>query len=194
MLYLRNTNQTQTLAQQIERGPAEPIPPTPPVDVYLNGLGRSVYNGNFDGAPNWFATATQSGSTVVDSGSLVPVLGEPGPPEVYKSNQWLGYFKASTTETYTFFLRSDDNSILWIGGAATASVLTTGSALINNPTSVNTRSGSIALTSGSYYPMRLQYADALGTQFFTSSFSSPTITTTTDYTGYTFCISSSKGF
>jgi hypothetical protein len=155
------------------------------------GLGRQAYIGFYDPLtnPNWPDLATPTGSTIANSGSLVPVLSTGS-----INTQWLGYFKASTTETYTFNLSSDDSSILWIGNAATASILTTGSALVRGLTGPTEKSGSIALTSGSYYPMRVQYADGLGTQYFTSSFSTTTIAKTTDYTGYTFYNTASFGF
>lgn len=198
MLYLRNTNQIQSLSQQVNRGPAGEPPPTPPVTgSYFNGLGRQAYTGYYDiqANPNWPATATTTGSLVANSGSLVPIFGSG--ESIYVSTQWLGYFKASTTETYTFVLRNDDGAALWLGNAATASVLTTGSALVNSPTMGTGsagNSGSIALTSGSYYPMRVQYSDGRGTVFFTSSFSTPTITQTSNYTNYTFCNTASLGF
>ena len=194
MLYLRNTNQLQSLDRGIQRGPAGE-PPAPPVTAsYFDGLGRQAYLGFIDPTvnPNGYATGSVTGSIVVDSGSLVAVFGNQG-LEIKVSNQWLGYFKASTTETYSFFLENDDTAVLWIGNAATASVLTTGSALLKSPTAIPT-TGSISLTSGSYYPIRIQYADGLGAAYFTSSFSTPTITKTTDYTNYTFCNTASLGF
>jgi hypothetical protein len=181
----------------VNRGPAGEPPPTPPVTAsYFDGLGRQAYLGFIDPAvnPNGYATGTTIGSIVVNSGSLVPIFGSEGPPQVLVSNQWLGYFKASTTETYSFFLENDDEAVLWLGNAATASVLTTGSAVLVSKTGQPGNTGSISLTSGSYYPMRLQYADGRGAVYFISSFSTPTITKTTDYTNYTFCNTSSLGF
>lgn len=193
MLYNRNTNQIQTLAQQVQRGPGEPPPPPPPTTgSYFSGLGASAFIGNSNLDPNWFATATQTGSTIVDSGRLYPFTGSA--PNNKISTQWLGYFKAATTEVYTFYFVNDDAAVLWIGDAATASVLTTSSALITSPITSTPVSGNISLTSGTMYPMRLQYDDGLGPQYFTSSFSSPTITQTADYTGYTFCGTASLGF
>ena len=196
MLYLRNTNQLQSLDRGIQRGPADtPVPPVPPITGSLNyfdGLGRQAYSAYIDPFtnPNGYATGSTTGSLVANSGSLQAVFG--GATNV--SNQWLGYFKASTTETYSFFLENDDNAVLWLGNAATASVLTTGSAVLKSATGQPGNTGSISLTSGSYYPMRLQYADGLGGVYFTSSFSTPTITKTTDYTNYTFCNTASLGF
>ena len=194
MLYLKNTNQMQSLGGGVLRGPAETPPgPTPPPLNFFDGLGRTVYNGFIDPSkyPNNFATASVFSGPTLDTDVLIPFSSL----SVQKSTQWLGYFKASTTETYTFYLRTDDDSVLWLGGAATASVLTTGSALLVENTIPDTpNSASISLTSGSYYPMRLQYSDGLGTQFFTSSFSTPTISETKDYSGYIFANTASYGF
>jgi hypothetical protein len=159
---------------------------------YFDGLGRQAYLGFLDPFvdPNAYATGTTTGSLVADSGSLVAIFGS-GATAI--SNQWLGYFRPSTSETYSFFLENDDTAMLWLGNSATASVLTTASALLQSSTGIPT-TGSISLISGSYYPIRIQYADGLGTAYFTSSFSTPTITKTTNYTNYTFCNTASLGF
>lgn len=199
MLYLRNTNQSQTLAQQVLRGTADipPVPPTP--SVYFDGLGRREY---LPGAvpsqtmwlqPQFFTSSfvTQQGSAVADSGSLDVTFFGVNTGSV----EWKGYFKAATTETYTFYLNSDDQSLLWIGDEATGSMPLTSSALINVVNSGDNKSGSISLTSGSYYGMRVEYTGVvLGTDYFTASFSTPTITKTTNFTGYTYCNTSSLGF
>jgi hypothetical protein len=194
MLYLRNTNQLQSLDRGIQRGPADtpPVPPTPVTSSYFDGLGRQAYSAYIDPFtnPNGYATGSTTGSLVADSGSLQAIFAS-GSANI--SNQWLGYFKASTNETYSFFLFNDDNSVLWLGNSATASVLTTGSALLKSLTGTPT-TGSISLTSGSYYPIRIQYADGAGARYFTASFSTPTITKTTDFTNYTFCNTASLGF
>ena len=197
MLYLRNTNQIQSLAQQVQRGPAGTPPPTPVITgSYFSGLGREQYYG----APAvltssvWFETAVQSGSTVVDSGSLQPTFIA---SNLTGSAQWKGYFLPSTTETYTFFGFSDDAFWLWLGNSATASAPTTASAVLGSgttPLGGNRLTGSISLTSGSYYPIRVIYTAVGGPDFMTASFSSPTITKTTDFTGYTFCNTASLGF
>ena len=199
MLYLRNTNQIQSLSQQVDRGPAgaPPAPPAPTGSLnYFDGLGRQSYKGytNPFVNPNWPSTSVTTGSLEANSGSLVPWVTT---GNVQAMTQWLGYFKASTTETYTFILTNDDEAVLWVGNAATASVLTTGSALLLSNTSNAPSiyySASISLASGSYYPIRLQYADGQGGVFFSSSFRTPTISATSDFTNYTFCNTSSLGF
>lgn len=206
-MYLSNTNYLQsTVLKSSLRGAAPtPVPPVPPAPSgslnYFNGLGRTTYSGSiFITAlqdPNAFATASVSQSVRLDSGSLIPLFTAlpPGTASAdYKFSEWLGYFKASTNETYTFYLRTDDESAMWFGNDATASYLTTGSALILEPALPPTpSSGSIVLISGSYYPMRIQYSSGIG-DFFSSSFSTPTISETQDYTGYTFANTASLGF
>lgn len=198
MLNLRNTNQLQTIGEIVARGGATPEPPTPPVTAsYSDGLGRSQYSVGFggQGSPAYTASAFTTSSiyyvppTVADSGSLVaPFL-----PSATGSVDWKGYFKASTTETYTFFLSIDDQSTIWIGNEATASLPLTASALVNALPGPE-KSGSIALVSGSLYPMLVWYSAHASFDYFTASFSTPTITKTTDFTGYTLCNSASLGF
>ena len=199
MLYLRNTNQLQTLGQEIVRGTSvtPPVPPTP--SVYFDGLGRREYMpGAVPSQTMWLQPAfftssfvTQTGSAVADSGSLNVTFFNVNTGSV----EWKGYFKAATTETYTFYLNSDDQSLLWIGDAATGSMPLTSSALINVVVSGTERTGSISLTSGSYYGMRVEYTGVvLGTDYFTASFSTPTIPKTTNFTGYTYCNTASLGF
>jgi len=176
---------------------------SPVTGGFFDGLGRQGYEGYYNPLtnPNGYVGAPTTGSLVADSGSLVALFGRPDPAPTTVVTQWLGYFRPSTNETYTFILNNDDQAILWLGNAATASVLTAGSALVQSditPTGSvqgsGGNSGSISLTAGVNYPIRIQYADGAGDRYFTSSFSTPTITRTTDYTGFTFCSTSSLGF
>jgi len=120
---------------------------------YLAGLYRTTYAGYFADSVTYFATATATATTVQTT-----VIEEPISEDGNSfSMQWLGYFVPSTTETYTFFLNSDDASYLWIGSNA-VSGFSTANATINNgglhgPIEV---SGTAALTAGVYYPVRIQ--------------------------------------
>ena len=201
MLYLRNTNQIQSLAQQVVRGPAGVPPPEPPVTgSYFDGLGRTQYQPGFggQGAPEMIPSSFtgsqyQIGTAQLDSGSIQPTFLTSGSVNT-GSAQWLGYFKPSTTETYSFYLNTDDISLWWVGNAATASLPLTASALVYNTAPYIGYTGSIALTSGSYVPVRIQYTGVAGPDYFTASFSTPTITKTSDFTNYTFCNTASLGF
>lgn len=164
--------------------PTSTSTPTPtPTPIGANGLMRSIYSGYFADDVNWFSTATLINSAI-DTGSIQ--IGYTG--DLF-SAEWVGYFRAETTENYTFYIDSDDSSFLWIGGSA-ISGYTTSSALVANPEihSPRERSGSISLVEGNVYPIRIQYGEHFGGETFTCSFSTNTISKTSDMTNRTFYI------
>jgi hypothetical protein len=144
------------------------------------GLYRRTYTGYHNDDPDFFATATQ---TAAGADSTLAVDTTPTTTSI----QWLGYFVPATTETYTFYTSSDDGSYLWIGANA-VSGFTTGNALVNNGGShgVETASGSIALTAGVRYAIRIQTGNGGGPGSHATSFSTPTIAQTTTFTGRIF--------
>jgi hypothetical protein len=157
---------------------------------YLAGLYRTRYTGYFADSVTWFSTATAEATTVQTT-----VIEEPISEDGNSfSMQWLGYFVPSTTETYTFFLNSDDASYLWIGSNA-VSGFSTANATINNgglhgPIEV---SGTAALTAGVYYPVRIQYGENGGGDVMFFNYSTPTIGKTTDVTGKVFYHPATRG-
>jgi hypothetical protein len=98
---------------------------------------------------------------------------------------WLGYFLAPTTGTYTFYTASDDASHLWIGPNA-LSGYTTANATVNNGGLHGTieTSGTTTLTGGLLYPMRIMFGENGGGDIMTVSFAGPSITKTTNGSGY----------
>jgi hypothetical protein len=76
----------------------------------LPGLYRTTYAGYYDNDPTWFDAHTPIESISVDNFNLYD-------GDIF-SSQWLGYFQAPHTATYTFFLASDDASKLWLGEIA----------------------------------------------------------------------------
>jgi hypothetical protein len=144
------------------------------------GLYRRTYSGYFNDDPSWFATATQT-TAVADSTLAIAAT-----PET-TSIQWLGYFVPVTTETYTFFISSDDASYLWIGANA-VSGFTTGNALINNggTHAAVELSATIALTAGVRYAIRIQTGNGGGPGSHATSFSTPTRAKTQTFTGRVF--------
>jgi hypothetical protein len=144
------------------------------------GLYRRTYSGYFNDVVTWFATATQT-AAVADSTLAV------GSTPTTTSIQWLGYFVPGTTETYTFFINSDDASYLWIGANAIAG-FTTGNALINNggPHAATELSATIALTAGVRYAIRIQTGNGGGQGSHATSFSTPTIAKTQTFTNRVF--------
>jgi hypothetical protein len=80
------------------------------------------------------------------------------------SIQWIGLFKPNQTGVWTFYTNSDDGSFLWIGSSAVSGYTST-NALVQNggAHSLAEKSGSITLTAGVYYDIRIQYFDTTGT-------------------------------
>jgi len=164
---------------------------------YLAGLYKTTYSGYFNDNVGFFATATPASiggnpATSVQSTSIFE------PPQDDGSNfscQWLGYFKPTTSETYTFFTNSDDASYVWVGSNAQTG-FTTGNATVNNGGlhGMQEASGSISLTAGTYYPIRIQFGELSGGDAMTFNYSTPTITKTTNVTGLVFYNSTTNGF
>lgn len=156
---------------------------------YINGLIGTRYIGYHGDDPSWFNTASMHGDTntltSINSFSSSPDLSQ----QEYYSWQWLGYFKPSTTENYTFYTSSDDGSYLWIGDNAVSGYTTT-NALVNNggPHGNSEVSNTIELIAGIYYPIRIQFGEIGGGDVITVSFSTNTIQKTTDGTGFYFSI------
>jgi PBP1b-binding outer membrane lipoprotein LpoB len=101
----------------------------------------------------------------------------------------IGYFRPPTTGTYTFFTSSDDGSGVWVGDLASAtSGRTAANAVVNNNLGLsqpNTkRSGTISLTAGVWYPIRIVHEEGAGGDNLTFSWSGPGIAETTDLSLY----------
>jgi hypothetical protein len=165
--------------------------------TYTAGLYKTTYSGYFADVPSFFATATpttygSNPSTSVQTTAISEASSDDGSNF---SCQWLGYFLPSTTETYTFFTSSDDASYVWIGSNA-LSGFTTANAVVNNGGAhgVQERSGSVSLTAGVYYPIRIQFGEASGGDSLTFNYSTPTITKTTTVTGKVFYNPATNGF
>jgi hypothetical protein len=167
------------------------------VQPYTAGLFKTTYTGYFNDNVSFFATATPATvgtnpATSVQTTSIVEGSGDSGSNF---SCQWLGYFKPTTTETYTFFTTSDDASYVWIGATATSG-FTTANAVVNNGGlhGATEQSGTISLTAGVYYPIRIQFGELSGGDVLTFNFSTPTISKTTNVTGLVFYNSTTNGF
>jgi len=121
------------------------------------GLRRTEYNNYFGDDPNWFATATVSVPTNTNTSPIFP-------NDLFRTGdfsvQWLGYWYATKSNTYTFTLTSDDASYLWLGPEATIN-FTTGNAFINNGGRHASRaiSNSIYMYKGTYTALRIQFGN-----------------------------------
>jgi len=164
---------------------------------YTAGVFKTTYSGYFNDNVSFFATATPASvggnpATSVQTTSIFEPAQDDGSNF---SCQWLGYFKPTTSETYTFYTSSDDASYVWVGNN-TISGFTTTNSTVNNGGLHGTleRSGSIALTAGTYYPLRIQFGELSGGDVMTFSYSTPTIAKTTTVTGLIFYNLVTSGF
>lgn len=164
---------------------------------YVAGLYKTTYAGYFNDVVGFFATATPTTYGTNPATSVqTTAISEAGSDDGSNfSCQWLGYFLPSTTETYTFFTSSDDASYVWVGSNALTGFTTT-NAIVNNGGAHGNqeRSGTISLTSGVYYPIRIQFGEAGGGDVMTFNYSTPTITKTTTVTGRVFYNPTTNGF
>ena len=165
--------------------------------TYTAGLYKTTYAGYFSNVPSFFATATPTTygtnpATSVQTTAITEAASEDG---TNFSCQWLGYFLPSTTETYTFFTSSDDASYVWVGSNAITG-FTTANAIVNNggTHAARERSGTISLTAGVYYPIRIQFGESGGGDIMTFYYSTPTIILTATVTGRVFYNPATNGF
>jgi fibro-slime domain-containing protein len=144
--------------------------------TYSSGLVGVRYVGYFNDDLNWFSSATPHGDTNI----LTQIDGfsssfDYSQDELY-SWEWNGYFKPSSSEIYTFYTSSDDASYLYIDNIL---VVNNGGLHGNNESS-----GTINLIADTYYPIKIQFGENTGGDIITVSFSSYTISKTTDGNGY----------
>lgn len=165
---------------------------TPTARILGNAMGLygTRYVGYFSDNVNWFSTATKHGNI----NQLTDINNFTSSAELY-SWEWLGYFKPSTTEAYTFYTNSDDASYLWIGDVAKNGFTTANSTVNNGGLHGTTEAfGSASLVAGRYYPIRIQFGENSGGDIITVSFSTPTISKTTNGLGYYYYNSNTNGF
>lgn len=169
----------------------------PETITYTAGLYKTTYAGYFNDVVSFFATATPTtfGTNPATSVQTTAISEAASDDGTNFSCQWLGYFLPSTTETYTFFTSSDDASYVWVGSNALTD-FTTANATVNNGGAHGNRerSGTISLTSGVYYPIRIQFGEIGGGDVMTFNYSTPTITKTTTVTGRVFYNAATNGF
>jgi hypothetical protein len=167
------------------------------IDPLIAGLYKTTYTGYFADNVSFFATATPASvggnpATSVQTTSIFEPAQDDGSTF---SCQWLGYFKPTTTQTYTFYTSSDDASYVWVGANA-ISGFTTSNAVVNNGGLHGTveKFGSIGLTAGTYYPIRIQFGEQNGGDVMTFNYETSTITKTTNVTDLVFYNNATNGF
>lgn len=151
-----------------------------PTVQYIAGIKADRYTqGYFADSMTWFDNLTPTTTTYPTD-----KIEDPGTDDGSTfSRRWTGYFRAPTTETYTFYLSSDDASYLWLGDTA-KSGWSAANALVDNGGlhGVVEESGTVGLTAGVFYPIQVFFGENGGGDELTFSYSTPTITKTSNLT------------
>ena len=145
------------------------------------GLIWTSYSGYFNADVNFFSTATTltgtngayrgttsdlTSTSTATNGNIVAGIRDGF------SIQFLGYFFAPQSGTYTWSIASDDRSYLWIGPNAKTGY-TTSNAIFFDNWDIQNNPVSVLLTGGIYYPIRIQYGDNAGPDSFSMYFTLP---------------------
>lgn len=149
--------------------------------LYVEGIKNDLYyDGYFNDDLGWFEGRTPSVTTYPTN-----VIEDPPTDDGSNfSRRWTGYFKAPTTETYQFYLSSDDSSWLWVGSPAISGWNDTNAVVDNRGLHGSLeKSGTIPLVAGQYYPLQVFFGELGGGDVLTFSYSTETIEKTTDLTG-----------
>jgi hypothetical protein len=170
---------------------------------FANGLAGKFFNGDWRSTISTGNIGTLPLTTTNESSNITGSTGMPSADHRFVVNLWpyityttigesygfiaIGYFIPPTTGTYTFYTSSDDGSGVWIGDiASAASGRTTANAVVNNAMGSGQpdtkRSGTIELTAGVLYPIRIVMEEGNGGDNLTFSWAGPGIAETTDLT------------
>lgn len=150
---------------------------TPDVNNLLTGGYRTTYSGYHADDVAFTNTATVTATTVVGNFTI------PSEPET-TTELYIGYLLADYTGTWSFTITSDDGSYLWIGNNA-VSGYTTGNAL-TSASYLGPGTGTISLTAGNYYPIRLLYGNGPASGSLTLTYSHTGQSATNNFTGKLF--------
>jgi RHS repeat-associated protein len=150
---------TPTRTSTPSRTPTRSITPTPTITSTSapgtgNGLlGQYYDNGNF----TWLVLARTDPNVSFWWGDATPA---PGVGADTFSVRWTGEVEAVYSETYRFYISMDDSATLWVNGQQIA--------IGSN----GEYSGTISLTAGVRYPIRLDFVENAGSAGVTLSWSS----------------------
>ena len=123
-----------------------------PVEQSVSGIGNGLQAEYFDNANLTNLKVTRTDGTINfnwGTGSPNPAIA----PDTF-SARWTGQIQPTSSGSYTFFTQSDDGVRLWVNGRR----------IVNNWTnhSVTENRGTITLTAGQKYDIKLEYYDNTG--------------------------------
>jgi hypothetical protein len=145
--------------------------------VIQTGIRKVTYTGYHNDDVAFTDTATETASTTATNFVIASIAEN-------TTVLYTGYLLATYTGTWTFTISSDDASYLWIGNTA-VSGYTTSNELAGASWS-GPGTGTISLTAGEYYPVRVLYGNGPASGNLTLTYAHTGQTATNDFTGKLF--------
>lgn len=158
---------------------------------YFGQLGSGPYNDQ----PRYTSTIVNGGATITAEGARTSVT-RSGTVAASTSYTETGYFLAPATGEFTFFINSDDASYLFLGpDAGTPGNEDLTNVVVNNSGRHGAveRSGAFNLINGQYYRLYAIFGNDTGPGTAVFSYSGPSITKTTDFSGKLFYNTATNG-
>jgi len=149
------------------------------------GVKKVTYTGYHDEDVAFTDTAVATASTTANNFAISSIGNTiPGDPPENITVLYTGYLLATYTGTWTFVLNSDDGSYLWIGSTAVSGYTTSNELVTSSYAGPGT--GTISLTAGEYYPIRLLYGNGPGEGWLSLTYAHTGQSATSDFTGKLF--------
>ena len=156
---------------------------TKPPTTSNKGLKFNIYNGYFDENVNYFSKQKSIANGYSDNftnlSTATAGLKRENTNDKY-SIEWTGFFVPNFTGTWEFKTRSDDKSYLWLDKNANSGY-NINNTLVKNLRGKNqhfSNEGKIKLDANVYYPVRMQFGNKGGGDFFQLFIKSPNGSTT----------------
>ena len=151
----------------------------PHVETLADFLAPGLFRASMAGFKGTNFSAYRNSPISTRVTSVINIASEPS----YQSEAMIGYFKPPTTGTMTFTLYGDDSAYVWIGDSANTPTITN---VFVKSEALNTRSATMQVDSGVYYPFRLYYSNNAVYGSLTFSMSGPGISNTSNFTNTLF--------
>ena len=145
--------------------------------VIQSGIRKVTYTGYHTDDVAFTDTATATASTTANNFVIASIAEN-------TTVLYTGYLLASYTGTWTFTITSDDASYLWIGNTAVSGYTTSNE--LASASYAGPGTGTISLTAGEYYPIRVLYGNGPGEGSMNLTYAHTGQTATNNFTGKLF--------
>jgi GLEYA domain/Interleukin-like EMT inducer len=149
----------------------------PNLAVGVSGIKKVTYTGYHTDDVAFTDTATVTDTTTSNNFTIASIAEN-------TTVLYTGYLLATYTGTWTFTLTSDDGAYLWIGNTAVSGYSTSNELAASTYNTTGT--GTISLTDGEYYPIRLLYGNGPAGGNLNLTYAHTGQSATSDFTGKLF--------